>query len=180
MKKPKFHDYRVLIMLVILIMLSSLACMPSENESNSSSQPIASPTAQPTRFRLISTNQEQRQLCLIITPGGFWEIGDQASELQAHITSSLQVAIDGKNITISEVAYSDVVGFVRDANHDIVGSYSSDLSTCFDTSQFEDGIHSISVQASSTSNQQYSQTWEFEIRESEPPTILTPALTAEP
>jgi hypothetical protein len=133
----------------------------------SSANPSTSPYLG-TGFSLRNSSDPNNSLtlCVDVYLGAFAEGNQRNSAVENQVGRTLQFQLDGENIDLSWSGSIDTMYRI--------------LTWCLDTAPLSIGVHTLTAQASTTSGVVHSQSWEFEVRESEPPLILTPEATATP
>lgn len=149
--------YRRLLLLCLFICCCA-ACAP---DSPSRSRIYDTP------FLLCNSSESgSRVLCVEVWLVAF-AVGNQPnSAVENHVGRTLQFYLDNEPVDLEPVGSIETVYRI--------------LVWCFDTAPLAVGIHTLNAQASTTSGEIRSTTWEFEVRQGEPPLIITPEATASP
>jgi hypothetical protein len=161
----------------ILITIIVLTHCSNINEIETS--PQLSPSSIPQLEYFGSYFYDAQTLCILIIEGNFFERGDNAQSLHSQLILTLEIEIDGQDMSISNIYSGDGLRTRYDENNNVIGTSGSPSAACLDIPQLENGLHTIAVRASSTSGIEYSQSWKFELRQGEPSLILTPTVVIE-
>lgn len=173
--------YPLKMIIIWLLIPLSAACTLSTISQGNPSPDIYPQRLEGEGFYIFSNDRDSEDLCVGFLPESFWEPGDNADELDQHLLSSFQIRVDDRLINVRTVVSLDGPLVTRyDNEGNILGTYGGGMSACFFISDLTEGIHTITLEASTTSSNRHSQTWQFEVHAEGPPTFITPRITDEP
>lgn len=116
-----------------------------------------------------------RAICITINQEPLWVRGYTAEEIYDHMVAHLRFTVDGDMVPNSEVEImvAPMAYPVYDENHAVIGLYGGPATACFDSTQFEPGLHVAAVELKDLSGRESSYTWAFRCGENQelPPTI---------
>ena len=119
----------------------------------------------------VASYEYPQEMCMEIDESKIWEKGNEATELNEHLKSTVKLAVDNRLLEHGEEFYAFgrlIAIFVYETDDPNpltdtpTGSY-GDVSFCFKTTDLADGIHKAKIELTSLSGVKFVYSWEFEI-----------------